>query len=45
MHLLRFLFFHADGGAVYVLWGRKDCPGGGHLVYSGIRTIIGKNVL
>ena len=45
MHLLRFLFiFRADGGVVYVRWGRKDCPGGGHLVYSGIIKIIGKNV-
>ena len=24
-----------NGGAVYIRWGRKACPGGVHLVYSG----------
>ena len=24
-----------DGGAVYVRWGRKDCPEGANIVYSG----------
>ena len=40
--MLRVQFvFHTDGGAVYVRWGRKDCPGGAHLVYSGIKYMIG----
>ena len=34
--LLLFLFFHADGGVVYIRWGKKTCPEGAHLVYSGI---------
>jgi len=36
-YLLRLTFiFQPDGGAVYVRWGRKSCPGGAQLVYSGI---------
>ena len=36
---------HADGGAVYIRWGRKGCPGGADLVYSGITKLIGKDIL
>ena len=46
IYLLRWSFiFQTDGGAVYVRWGRKSCPGGAHLVYSGIGSIIGNDVL
>ena len=41
MHLLHFLFFsNSEGGAVYIRWGRKSCPEGTQLVYTGIKYMI-----
>ena len=41
MHLLHFLFFsNSEGGAIYIRWGRKSCPEGTQLVYTGIKYMI-----
>ena len=41
MNLLHFLFFsNSEGGAVYIPWGRKSCPEGTQLVYTGIKYMI-----
>ena len=33
-------FFNSEGGAVYIRWGRKSCPEGTQLVYTGIKYMI-----
>jgi hypothetical protein len=35
----KFLLFHtyADHWIIYIRWGKKICPSGAHLVYSGIQ--------